>query len=103
MRLLVLIVALAVAAPVGFDAGSASAQFFQDQSVLFGRKYGPQRAWCSHQDTGGDNVEEDCAFNSFEQCRRAVMGANNSFCTQNPVYDVNVTPVRRKKGDRVRQ
>ena len=40
MRLSVLIAALAVAAPIGLCAGSASAQFFEDQSVLFGR-----RAW----------------------------------------------------------
>jgi hypothetical protein len=102
MRLSVLIAALAVAAPIGLCAGPASAQFFQDQSVLFGRRVGPQAPWCSHENTGGENVTEDCSFNSFEQCRRIAMGVNNTFCTQNPRYDVNVQPVRRKKGNRER-
>jgi uncharacterized protein DUF3551 len=102
MRLSILIVTLTVAAPVGLGAGSAAAQFFEGQSVIFGRHTGPQAPWCSHQDAGG-NVEEDCSFNSFEECRQLAMGANNTFCTPNPRYDVSIQPVRRKKGDRVRR
>jgi hypothetical protein len=102
MRLSVLIVGLAVAAPMGLDAGSASAQYFQDQSILFGRRTGPQAPWCSHENTGGENVQEDCSFRSFEECRRIAMGANNTFCTPNPAYDISIQPVRRRKGDRIR-
>jgi hypothetical protein len=101
MRLAVLIAALAVAAPIGLYAGSASAQIFQDQSVFFGRRHGPQAAWCSHQDAGGENVQEDCSYNSFDACRRALMGIASSFCTQNAAYDLTVQPVRNKKGNRL--
>jgi hypothetical protein len=102
MRLPVLIVALAAAAPIGFWTVSASAQFFEGQSVLGGRMYGPQEPWCSHQDIGG-NVEEDCSFRSFEQCRRIAMGVNNAFCTHNPAYNMNIRPIRTKKGNRRRR
>jgi hypothetical protein len=100
MRLSILIAALAAAAPIGLCVGSASA-LFDDQSVLFGRRAGPQAPWCSHEDTGGQNVMEDCSFHSFEECRRIAMGVNNTFCTPNPAFDVSIRPVRRKKGDRL--
>jgi hypothetical protein len=102
MRPSILLLIVAVAVPIGLCAGSASAQF-QDQSFLFGRRTGPQAPWCSNENIGGGTVQEDCSFNSFEQCRRAAMGVNNTFCTQNPRYDLTVQPVRSKKGDRVRQ
>jgi hypothetical protein len=102
MRVAVLMAILAVSLPVGFFAGSASAEFFEGQSILGGRLVGPQHAWCSHQDTGADNVEEDCSFDSFEHCRWAVMGVNNSFCTPNPTYRMDIHPVRRKKGNRLK-
>ena len=55
MRLSVLIAALAVAAPLGLCFGSSSAQIFQDQSVLFGRRHGYvyEGAWCAREDIGG--------------------------------------------------
>lgn len=86
MRVSVLIAALAIAAPIGLDAGQASAQFFEGQGVVFGRYHVYQGAWCGHQDTGGQNVEEDCSFDTFEHCRWAVMGVNNAFCTPNPAF-----------------
>jgi hypothetical protein len=101
MRFSFLIAALAIAAPIGLHAGLASAQSFERQSYLFGRRSGPQAPWCSHQNTGGDNVEEDCSFNSFEQCRQLAMGVNGTFCTPNPRYDVNVQVARGKKGNRL--
>jgi hypothetical protein len=100
MRLAILIVVLAVAAAADLWAGSVSAQYFEGQGIFFGRRTGPQAPWCSHEDTGGGNVAEDCSFDSFEQCRQIAMGVNNTFCTQNPTYDVNVRVVRRKKGNR---
>jgi hypothetical protein len=97
MRLSVLFAALAFAAPVGLCAGSASAQFFQGQSVLFGRPNGPEGPWCVHRNTGADRVEEDCSFNSFELCNREAQ-LNRGFCTQN--FAGSVQPVRKKKGNR---
>jgi hypothetical protein len=87
MRASVLIAALAVAAPLGLSIGSASAQFFQDQSVLFGRRHGYvyEGAWCAREDIGG-NLQEDCTYDSFERCRRAVIQGNRGSCTQNPAY-----------------
>jgi hypothetical protein len=103
MRLAVLIAALAVAAPVGFSAAPASAQAFEGQSFIYGRRVGPQKPWCSNENIGGGTVQESCAFNSFEQCRQIAMGVNNTFCTQNPRYDVSVQPVRTRKSDRLRR
>jgi hypothetical protein len=87
MRLSILVAAVAVAAPIGLCAGSASAQFFEGQSLLFGRPYGSvyQGRWCANQNTGG-RMEEDCHFDSFEQCRRLAVQGNRGFCTQNPHY-----------------
>ena len=100
MRLSVLIAALAVAAPLGLCAGSASAQLFEDQSVLFGRRHGYvyEGAWCAREDIGG-NVQEDCTFNSFERCRQAVIQGNRGFCTQNPAFVAGYggEPQRKKK------
>jgi hypothetical protein len=103
MRRSILLLVVAAAAPIGLCAGSASAQFLEDQSFLFGRRSGPQAPWCSNENIGGGTVQEDCSFNSFEQCRRVAMGVNNTFCTQNPRYDLTVRPVRSKKGDRLRR
>ena len=100
MRPSTLLLIVAIAAPTGLGAGPAPAQGFEDQSIIFGRRTGPQAPWCSNENIGGETVQEDCSFNSFEQCRRIAMGVNNTFCTHNPRYDVNVQPVRRKKGDR---
>jgi hypothetical protein len=87
MRLSILIAVIAVAAPIGLYAGSASAQYFQDQSILFGRPYGSvyEGRWCANQNIGG-RIEEDCHFDSFEQCRRLAVQGNRGFCTQNPAY-----------------
>jgi hypothetical protein len=100
MRLPVLIAVLAVAAPIGLCAGSASAQFFQGQSYLFGRPDGPQGPWCAHIDTGADRVEEDCSFTSFAACNREA-SRSRGFCTQN--FAGYAEPVRKRKGDRQRR
>jgi hypothetical protein len=97
MRLSVVIAILAVAAPAVLCAGSASAQFFEGQSVLFGRSHVYQGPWCAYNNTGADRVEEDCSFNSFEACSREA-GLNRGFCTQNPAYAGRPgAPVRKKK------
>jgi hypothetical protein len=99
MRLSVLIAALAVAAPIGFCASQASAQFFRGQSVVFGRPHGSvyEGRWCARADTGGGRVEEDCTFDSFEACRRLVIQGNRGFCTQNPAFaGYYGRPVRKK-------
>ena len=99
MRLSVLIAALAVAAPIGLCAGSASAQFFEGQSILFGRPHGSvyEGRWCAHENIGGGAVQEDCSFNSFEACRRLVIQGNRGFCTQNPAFSGDRQPPPRKK------
>ena len=100
MRLSVLIAALAVVAPIGLCAGSATAQFFEDQSVLFGRRHGTvyEGRWCAREDTGGSRVEENCHYDSFEACRRQVIQGNRGSCTQNPAFTgYDVRPTRKKK------
>jgi hypothetical protein len=84
MRLSVFLAAMAVAAPIGLHAGAASAQFFHDQSILFGRRHVYEGRWCARVNSGFDRVEEDCTFDSFETCQRALMNPNFGFCTQNP-------------------
>jgi hypothetical protein len=100
MRSATLLAVLTVAVPIGLWAGSASAQFFKGQSVVFGRYHVYQGAWCGHQDTGGQNVEEDCSFDSFEHCRWAVMGVNNAFCTPNPAFTGYPVRAHKKKHHR---
>ena len=85
MRLPVLIAVLVVATPGVLCAGSASAQFFEGQSVLGGRIHVYQGRWCAYNNTGADRVEEDCSFNSFEACNREA-SLNRGFCVQNPAY-----------------
>jgi hypothetical protein len=100
MRLSVLIAALAVAAPLGLCAGAASAQLFENQSVLFGRRHGYvyEGAWCARENIG-PAVQEDCTFDSFELCRQAVIQGNRGFCTQNPAFVAGYggEPRRKKK------
>ena len=98
MRLRSLLIALAISAPVGFYAGSASAQF-QDQSILFGRRHGYvyEGVWCARENIGG-SIQEDCTFDSFENCRRAVVQGNRGFCTQNPAFTgYHERPIRKKR------
>jgi hypothetical protein len=100
MRLLVLIAALAIAAPIGLCAGSASAQFFEGQSVLFGRTHTYEGRWCANTDTGAGRVEENCTFDSFEACRLEVISGNRGSCTQNPAFTGYYKPPVRKKRHR---
>ena len=98
MRLRILFAALAIAAPVGLSAGSASAQYYQDQSIVFGRRHLHEGAWCARENVGGGTVQEDCSFDSFELCRRLVIQGNRGFCTQNPAFTgYHERPIRKKK------
>ena len=103
MRLSALIAALAVAAPIGLCAGSASARYVEGQSILFGRAHGSvyEGRWCAHENIGGGTVQEDCSFNSFEACRRLVIQGNRGFCGQNPAFRGDRLPPSRKKRHRV--
>jgi len=103
MRLRSLLIALAISAPVGFYAGSASAQF-QDQSILFGRRHGYvyEGAWCARENIGG-SIQEECTFDSFERCRQAVIQGNRGFCTQNPAFVAGYGGPPRKKKRRASQ
>lgn len=89
------------AAFAAFSADVASAQMFQDQSVLFGRRHGYvyEGRWCARENIGGARVEEDCTFDSFEACRRTVVQGNRGFCTENPAYAAGYggEPRRKKK------
>jgi hypothetical protein len=98
MRVSSLLAAIAVVVPIGFYAGAASAQFFEGQSILGGRSHVYEGRWCAHINSGFDRVEEDCTFDSFAACQRALMNPNFGFCTQNPGYAGRpVPPVRGKK------
>jgi hypothetical protein len=99
MRLRILLAALAVAASSGLCAGSAAAQFFEGQSILFGRPHGSvyEGRWCARENIGG-SIQEDCSFDSFEACRRLVIQGNRGFCTQNPAFaGYRQPPLRKKK------
>jgi hypothetical protein len=97
MRLPALIAALVVVASAGLWAGSASAQYFSGQSPLFGRTHVYEGAWCGHDQSAVDRVEEDCSFDSFEACSRAMINGNFGFCTQNPAFAGYRAPPRYKK------
>jgi hypothetical protein len=101
MRLSMVIAALAVAAPLGLCINLASAQPlrepFQGQSILGGRPNTPKAAWCANATTNVDQVDEDCSFNSFAACQRAVGNPSFGFCTQNYAYAGPPAPPRKKK------
>ena len=100
MRLSVLIAALAVAAPIGLCAGSASAQFFEDQSILFGRRHGSvyEGPGAPARTSAAAPSRRIARFNSFEACRRLVIQGNRGFCTQNPAFTgYRERPLRKKK------
>src|SRR5581483_2202554 len=59
MRLSVLVAALIVAAPIGFQCGSALA-IFEGQSVLGGRLHAYEGAWCLNSTVDPDRVTQDC-------------------------------------------
>jgi hypothetical protein len=105
MRLPVLIAILAVAVPAGLPAGSASAQFFEGQSVLFGRPHGSihEGRWCAREQTGADRIEENCVFDSFDACRRLVTQGNRGFCTENPAYAAGYGGPPRRKNKKKRR
>jgi hypothetical protein len=86
MRFSMVIAALALAAPLGFGVGSASAQplpqAFQGQSIWGGRPNTPSAGWCAHFNAGSEWVTEDCSFASFSACQWALGNPSNGFCTQ---------------------
>ncbi len=40
--------------------------------------------WCAVVDTGWDSMEEECIYNSIEECRPHVIAGNRGFCSENP-------------------
>jgi hypothetical protein len=98
MRYAIVVAVLAVAVPIVLFGGTASAQIFQDQSVLFGRWSVYQGRWCANANSGADRVEEDCSFDSLAACQYSLGNQNFGFCTQNPAYFSSASsPVRKKK------
>ena len=107
MRLSGVTAALLVAAPLGLWVSPALAQplpeAFQGQSVLGGRPNTPKAPWCANMNSGPDWVDEDCSFNSFAACQRALGNANFGFCTQNYAYAGPPPSPPRKKKRRAQQ
>jgi hypothetical protein len=107
MRLSGVIAALLVVAPLGLSVGSAAAQPlrepFQGQTIWGGRPNTPKAAWCANVNAGPDWVDEDCSFNSFTACQRALVNPNSGFCTQNYAYAGPPPAPPRKKQRRVQQ
>jgi hypothetical protein len=98
MRVLVQVAAIAAVVLIGLQAGAASAQYFQDQSILFGRRHVYEGRWCAYVNSGFGRVEEDCTFNSFAACQRALVNSNFGFCSQNPGYaGPPAVPARKSK------
>lgn len=89
MRLALLIATLIMAVPA-----CVHAEEYWAPRLLFGGSRTHQGAWCGHQDVGANTVQEDCSFDTFEQCKFATMGVNNGFCTQRYIEP---TPPRGKK------
>ena len=86
MRMSLVIAALAVAAPLGFSAGPAAAQFFQGQTWWGGRPNTPKAPWCLNANSGAGRVEEECSFGSLAACQRALGNPNNGYCTRTSAY-----------------
>jgi hypothetical protein len=99
MRLSGVFAALLVAAPLGFGVAEAQPfRPFEGQSILGGRPNGPSGVWCANSTTNWDKVDEDCSFATFAACQRALVNANNGFCTQKYAYaGAPPAPLRKKK------
>jgi len=101
MRFSVVIAALAVVAPLGLGAGVAASQPFQPfqgQSILGGRPNTPKAVWCANSTSDWDRVDEDCSFNTFAACQRALVNPNSGFCTRASLYGPPPpAPSRRKR------
>lgn len=102
MRLFAIMAMLSVSALAVLGSDLALAQFFEGQSVLFGRTHVYQGQWCAYRDTGAGRVEEDCSFDSFEACRREAL-RDRGYCVQNPGYVGRPAPSVRSKKRRTRQ
>lgn len=100
MRLSVLFAALAVVVTIGCGVAAARPyQPFEGQSIIGGRIYGPQGAWCAY-NNAGDRSETDCSFGTFAACNQEAL-LNRGYCTQN--FAGSVRPVRARKGNRDRR
>jgi hypothetical protein len=101
MRFSVVLAALAVVAPLGLGTGVAFSQPFQPfqgQSILGGRPNTPKAVWCANSTSNWDKVDEDCSFNTFAACQRALVNPNSGFCTQASLYGPPPpAPPRRKR------
>ena len=100
MRLSVMIAALVVSAPLYLSPAEAQPlpTPFQGQTWWGGRPNTQTGAWCANSTTSWDKVDEDCSFNSFSACQRALVNPSYGFCTQRYVYaDPSPGPRRKKK------
>jgi hypothetical protein len=53
--------------------------------------------WCAMVNTGFDNVDEKCVFQTFEACRPFVLAGNRGFCEENPRYTGAPVKYHRKR------
>ena len=105
MRPSAVIASLSVAVFLGLYVSPAATQplpeAFQGQTIWGGRPNTPKAAWCANLNSGAGRVEEDCSFNSFGACQRALGNVNSGFCTQNYAYAGPPPAPPRKKKRRV--
>jgi hypothetical protein len=47
--------------------------------------YGSAR-WCAVTDTGGDNMNWDCEYDTAEDCTPAVLNGSRGYCALNPYW-----------------
>jgi len=105
MRFSGVIAALLVAAPFCLAAGPAAAQYsrpFEGQTWWGGRPNTQTGTWCANSTTNWDKVDEDCSFQSFTACQRALVNPSYGFCTQRYAYAGAPPAPPRKKKRRVR-
>jgi hypothetical protein len=97
MRTVIIPAALA-AVLLGFQAVPANADWFDWWYTP--RYEGP---WCANASIGAGEVQENCQFRSFKECRQAIIGGNRGFCTQNPRFTGFAPPPERKVKHKKRQ
>jgi len=42
--------------------------------------------WCAVTDSGGENMNWDCEYDTVEECKPAVTNAARGFCALNPYW-----------------
>jgi hypothetical protein len=56
--------------------------------------------WCAVTDSGGENVNWYCEYETVEECRPAVLNSSRGFCALNPYWRPSTDNDKDRQGQR---